>query len=182
MKIYTKTGDNGTSCLIGGTSVPKDDIRLEAYGSIDELNSFLGLLAVEQIESDDAAFVRVINHQLFKIGSFLATDQSVTSPKFSNPVSEDMLRSIEEEIDKIVTVLPELHQFVIPGGNKASAVCHICRSICRRAERQVVKVSRMYNTDENILIFLNRLSDYLFVLGRKACIKDSDEIFWDQSK
>lgn len=182
MNIYTKTGDNGTSGLIGGSRVSKDDVRLEAYGSVDELNSFLGMLAVEHLDIHDVEYLKTLQHHLFKIGSYLATDQKVTSPTFPEPISKDLLKVIENEIDTIVSSLPELHQFVLPGGNRSASLCHICRSISRRAERNVVRLSKQYNVDSGILVYLNRMSDYFFVLARKCCLVDSQEIFWDQSK
>jgi len=182
MNIYTKTGDSGTSGLIGGTRVSKDDIRLEAYGCIDELNSFLGLLLTECKDQDDTGFVRKIQNQLFSIGSFLATDQAVSTLKILEPVTDEMIQAIESEIDHIVSLLPEIKQFVIPGGNKPAAICHICRTVCRRAERNVIKVSKVYTVQQNMIIYLNRLSDYLFVLARKACLSENKELFWENIK
>lgn len=182
MGIYTKTGDSGSSGLIGGTRVSKDDIRLEAYGSIDELNSFLGLLHTENLETRDADFILKIQNQLFSVGSFLATDQSITELKIPVPATDEMIRAIEFEIDHIVSSLPEIKKFVIPGGNRTTALCHICRTVCRRAERNVVKVSEIYSVEKNIISYINRLSDYLFVLARKACLQDGSEIFWDYTK
>jgi len=182
MKIYTKTGDNGTSGLIGGTRTSKDDIRLDAYGSIDELNAFMSVLLSEDIKPHDHAFIQKSQHHLFKIGSYLATDQTASELKIPEPVTEEMLQTIESEIDQIVSTLPEIHQFIIPGGNRTAAVCHVCRTVCRRAERNVVKVSKIFTVDRNIISYLNRLSDYYFVLGRKCCLNDSPEIFWDNTK
>jgi len=182
MKIYTKTGDNGSTGLIGGTRISKDDIRLEAYGCIDELNAFMSVLVSENLEAQDHNFILEIQHHLFKIGSYLATDQSATTLKITQPVTEKMLQNIEFEIDRITSGLPEIHQFVIPGGNKASAMCHVCRTTCRKAERQVVKVSRTYTVDNHIICYLNRLSDYFFVLGRKCCLMSGSETFWDSTK
>ncbi len=182
MKIYTKTGDDGTTGLIGGTRVSKDDIRLDAYGSVDELNSFLGLLIEENIEENDADFIRNLQHVLFNVGSSLATDTSVTSPKISIPVKQTMLDAIESEIDSITANLPPLDRFVLPGGNKAAALCHICRTVCRRTERNVIRLSKNIPVEKSILILLNRLSDYLFVLGRKSCLTNGNEIFWDNAK
>jgi len=182
MNIYTKTGDDGTTGLVGGTRVPKDDIRLEAYGSVDELNSFLGLLRTEKLEEQDSEFIENVQHLLFRIGSWLATDTTVTEPRFVDPVPKEKLFSIETEIDNISEKLPKMHNFILPGGNRTSSLCHICRTICRRSERNVIKLSNIHRVDKNILIYLNRLSDYLFVLGRKACISDGTEIFWNNSK
>lgn len=182
MKIYTKTGDNGSTGLIGGTRIPKDDIRLEAYGTVDELNAFIGVLLAENMALHDRAFVQDIQHRLFRLGSYLATDQSVTNIKIPDPVTGKMLEDLESEIDLISSGLPEVHQFIIPGGNRISGLCHVCRTVCRRAERQVVKVSYTYAVENHIIRYLNRLSDYFFVLGRKCCLMDGSEFFWDNIK
>lgn len=182
MNIYTKTGDNGSSGLIGGTRVSKDDIRLEAYGNIDELNSFLGLLLAENLNSSDEAFNRNVQHRLFKVGSYLATDQEKTDVNFPNPISAEILCEIEAEIDLIVSGLPKINRFILPGGNRKAALCHVCRTVCRRAERYTVTVSSTYPVHPNIITYLNRLSDYFFVLARKCCLSDSSEIFWDNTK
>jgi len=182
MTIYTKTGDKGLSGLIGGTRVPKNDIRLEAYGTIDELNSFLGLLLAENLDPSDDAFNQNIQHRLFKIGSYLATDQKSTTLIFSEPITAENLSEIEAEIDQIVSALPELHRFIIPGGNRRAGLCHVCRTVCRRAERCTVTVSEHFQVHPNIITYLNRLSDYFFVLGRKCCLSDSSEFFWDNTK
>jgi len=182
MKIYTKTGNNGSSGLIGGTRVSKDDIRLEAYGSIDELGAFISVLLSGKLELHDRSFIQDVQHYMFKIGSYLATDQSSTDLKIPEPVSEKMLQTIESEIDGITALLPEIHHFVIPGGNKTAAMCHVCRTVCRRSERNVVKVSKVYSVDNAIQRYLNRLSDYFFVLSRKCCLMDGEEYFWDSTK
>ncbi len=181
-KIYTKTGDTGSTGLIGGTRVPKDDIRLDAYGTLDELNAQLGMLICELHEEHDVEFVQTIQHQLFRLGSSLATDASVTEPHFKHPVSDEMVSRLEQEIDHIEQGLPKHNHFILPGGNKAAACCHIARTVCRRAERQIIHVMNTYETDPEIATYVNRLSDYLFVLSRKACIHDSPEFFWDPSK
>lgn len=182
MNIYTKTGDKGSSGLIGGTRVSKDDIRLEAYGSVDELNSFLGLLLAEGLEAADDSFNRNIQHRLFKIGSYLATDQEKSSPMFIEPISEENLSEIEAEIDLLVSGLPEITRFIIPGGNRKAGLAHVCRTVCRRAERCTVSVSSHYQVHPGIITYLNRLSDYFFVLARKCCLSDSSEFFWDNAK
>jgi cob(I)alamin adenosyltransferase len=181
MKIYTKTGDKGTSGLIGNTRTTKDDIRLEAYGTVDELNSFIGLLLAEGIEIDDRTFVSDVQHRLFNIGSYLATDQSVNNTP-PPPVSESTIDEIEKQIDQISASLPLIHQFILPGGNKSSALCHVCRTVCRRAERNIVRVSHSYEMHPTLITYINRLSDYFFILARKCCIIDSSEIFWDNTK
>jgi cob(I)alamin adenosyltransferase len=182
MNIYTKTGDKGLSGLIGGTRVSKDDIRLEAYGSVDELNSFLGLLLAESLDPEDAAFSQDIQHRLFKVGSHLATDQSRSPLPDVAPISDETIREVERQIDRIVSGLPAINQFVLPGGSRKAALCHVCRTTCRRAERNTVAVSERFTIHPNVLMYLNRLSDYFFVLARKCCLSDSSEIFWDNTK
>lgn len=181
-KIYTKTGDKGTSGLIGGTRVSKDDVRLDAYGSLDELNAILGLLISVLNDPHDVEFLQLIQHQLFRLGASLATDRSVKTPHFEEAVTEDRIRALELEIDEIQRTLPEQTRFILPGGNKAAALCHVARTVCRRAERLVVKVSGIYEVEDGIIVYLNRLSDYLYSLARKKCLFDSQEIFWDPSK
>lgn len=182
MKIYTKTGDNGSSGLIGGTRVAKDDIRLDAYGNIDELNSYIGLLLTETLDARDRDFLQNAQHLMFKLGSYLATDQSVTNKPIPEPVSTEKLEAIEQEIDSLTANLPEIKHFILPGGNRTAALCHICRTVCRRSERKVVKVSETYTVAPCLLRYLNRLSDYFFTLSRKYCLKDGPELFWDTSK
>lgn len=180
-KIYTKTGDAGKSGLIGGARVSKSDMRLEAYGTLDELNSHLGLVASELPDETDVAFVRTIQHHLFRLGTSLATDDGVTEPVFKHPVTEDMIMGLEQEIDRLELHLPKLERFVLPGGNRAAACCHIARTVCRRAERRIIQVMEVFEVDRFIAVYVNRLSDYLFVLSRKACLHDSQEFFWNPS-
>lgn len=182
MTIYTKTGDKGSSSLIGGTRVSKTDVRLEAYGSVDELNSFLGLLLAEGLETEDETFNHNIQHRLFNVGSYLATDQTKAELAFPNPITDAHLHEVEAEIDRIVSQLPEINRFVLPGGNRKAGLCHVCRTVCRRAERCTVAVAETYPVHPNIITYLNRLSDYYFVLARKCCLSDSSEIFWDNVK
>jgi cob(I)alamin adenosyltransferase len=182
MKIYTKTGDKGTSGLIGNTRTSKDDIRLEAYGTIDELNSFIGLLLAEGLDANDNAFVSDIQHRLFNIGSYLATDQSAVKTPPSLPVSESVILDVERQIDQISAQLPQINKFVLPGGNKTSALSHVCRTVCRRAERNIVRVSHSYEVHPILITYVNRLSDYFFILARKCCLTDHSEIFWDNTK
>lgn len=182
MKIYTKTGDKGTTGLIGGTRVSKNDIRLEAYGTIDELNSFLGLLISNNLDERDRVFNQTIQHRLFKVGSYLATDQEQAVVKFADPIKPADLLEMEAEIDTISSALPEIERFILPGGNQTSAHCHVCRTISRRAERRMLDLMPQYAVHPTIISYLNRLSDYFFILGRKYCLSDSLEIFWDNTK
>ncbi|MDR0895048.1 MAG: cob(I)yrinic acid a,c-diamide adenosyltransferase [Prevotellaceae bacterium] len=177
MKVYTKTGDHGTTSLVGGTRVPKTHIRLEAYGTIDELNAYLGLLVTQINNSQDSAFVQRIQHKLFSVGAYLATDNATTTPR-TGIAPEDVLR-IELEIDRIDASLPPLHTFVLPGGSTAAATAHICRTVCRRAERRMLTLAENAQIDAELLAYINRLSDYLFIFSRKLNQDEKkSEIFW----
>ena len=161
MKIYTKTGDKGQTSLVGGTRVSKDNAQIEAYGTVDELNSAIGIVAGEDTVYVD--FLQDIQHKLFNIGSVLASEGNLD---FELPtVSEEDILLIEKEIDRLNEGLPRLKNFILPGGNVLSAHTHLARCICRRAERRVVTLEN----DEYLIHirFLNRLSDYLFVLSRE---------------
>lgn len=182
MKIYTKTGDQGKTGLIGGTRVNKNDIRLEAYGTLDEFNAFVGLLISEGLDESDQRFNENIQHRLFKICSYLATDQSQTKVTFVEPIGDKELLEMEQEIDKITQTLPPINRFVLPGGSKRASLCHVCRTICRRAERRIMDVSSIYEVHPQIIRYINRLSDYFFTLSRKYCISDGSEFFWDNTK
>ena len=180
--VYTKTGDKGTTSLVGGTRVPKTHIRLEAYGTVDELNSNLGLLNTYLQNEDERDFILGIQHKLFVIGSHLATDQEKTRLKPASIISAGDIESIEREIDKLDGQLPELRAFILPGGSRGAAVCHICRTVCRRAERRILALSETTTVSSEVLAFVNRLSDYLFVLSRKINFDEqNNEIFWDNS-
>ena len=164
LKIYTKTGDKGETSLIGGTRVPKYHIRIEAYGTIDELNSYIGLIRDQQINNHYKEILLEIQNNLFTVGSSLASEK----PAAKLPVikNED-ITLLENEIDAMGEYLPELHSFLIPGGNTVVSYCHIARCICRRAERISLLLAKDNPVDEIILKYLNRLSDYLFILARK---------------
>ena len=178
--IYSKTGDKGSTGLVGGTRVPKTHIRLEAYGTIDELNSHIGWLncSVEEPEHND--FLRYIQHKLFTIGSYLATETETKQPKEASILSDKDIERLEKQIDLLDSELPRLNRFVLPGGNESASRAHICRTITRRAERNVYSVAEKYPVADEVLIFLNRLSDYFFLLARFESNKSSQEIFWEQ--
>lgn len=178
--IYTKTGDKGTTALVGGMRVPKTHMRLEAYGTIDELNSYIGWLNCEIDEKEHEDFLRYLQHKLFTVGSYLATETEVKPPKEASIITVKDIERIEKQIDVIDSTLPRLNRFVLPGGNEAASRAHICRTVSRRAERNVYKVAEKYPVSEEVLIFLNRLSDYFFVLARHESNKSSQEIFWEQ--
>lgn len=182
MKIYTKTGDKGTTSLVGGTRVSKTHIRLEAYGTVDELNAHLGLLLTYLSAEEDKAMVLQVQNQLFAIGSNLATDTEQTQLKSASVISTEEIDSIEKEIDRLDALLPPLRSFVLPGGSRAAAVCHVCRTVCRRAERRIIALSEHCEVSTELLTYINRLSDYLFVLSRKTNIDEKkEEIFWNNS-
>jgi cob(I)alamin adenosyltransferase len=175
VKIYTKTGDKGQTSLVGGTRVSKDNAQIEAYGTVDELNSAIGIVAGE--DTVYVEFLQDIQHKLFNIGSVLASEGNLD---FELPtVSEEDILLIEKEIDRLNEGLPRLKNFILPGGNVLSAHTHLARCICRRAERRVVTLEN----DEYLIHirFLNRLSDYLFVLSREYLRLDGkQEVIWQK--
>lgn len=178
--IYTKTGDKGTTSLVGGMRVSKTHVRLDAYGTVDELNSYIGWLSCVTEASSHRGFLRYIQHKLFTVGSYLATETERKEPKPASIISEKDIRRLEEQIDIIDGGLPRLNRFVLPGGNEAAARAHICRTVARRAERCIYRVAEQFPVSEEVLIFLNRLSDYLFVFARYESNKSSEEIYWEQ--
>ncbi|MDD4778168.1 MAG: cob(I)yrinic acid a,c-diamide adenosyltransferase [Fermentimonas sp.] len=178
--IYTKTGDKGTTGLVGGTRVSKTHIRLEAYGTVDELNSHIGWLNCIIEEPEHREFLRYIQHKLFTIGSYLATETESKQPKEASILTGKDIERLEKQIDLLDSKLPPLRRFVLPGGNEAASRAHICRTITRRAERNVYVVAESYPVAEEVLIFLNRLSDYFFLLARYESNKSSQEIYWEQ--
>lgn len=165
-KIYTKTGDKGQTSLIGGTRIPKFDIRIEAYGTVDELNSYIGLIRDQAIDEPSRVLLIEIQDRLFTIGSLLAADP-VKNKMVLPQISEADVTLLEKEIDAMNEHLPEMKSFVLPGGHTTISFCHIARCVCRRAERCVLKLNERQPVDELIYKYLNRLSDYLFVLSRK---------------
>ena len=165
--IYTRTGDKGKTSLVGGSRVSKTHVRLEAYGTIDE---------------SDKKLVLWVQHKLFSVGSYLATDQTNTTLRIESQIADEDIQRLEHAIDEADAQLPPLKAFVIPGGSRGSAVCHVCRTVCRRAERRILAMAEEHEVTENVSAFVNRLSDYLFVLARKINIlAETDEIYWDKS-
>lgn len=172
MKIYTKTGDEGFTSLVGGTRIDKSHVRIEAYGTVDELNSSLGYLLALCPDGAHASQIEAIQQQLFNIGCHLATSlQASLQPSCHRLplLSAENIASLEQAIDQMQNQLPPQTQFVLPGGTPLSAWAHVCRTICRRAERSVVALSHTDTVSPVILQYLNRLSDYLFVLARFIC-------------
>lgn len=181
--IYTKTGDHGTTSLVGGSRVAKDDHRVEAYGTIDELNSHIGLLAemIRPLQGGYYDELKAVQHNLFTLQTLLATEDETIYARLPQ-LPEEEVELLERQIDTITDLLPKLQNFVIAGGNLIGAQCHVCRTVCRRAERRVVTLARetiqpssnqeIKQSTEIILRYLNRLSDYLFVLSRHSVVLD----------
>jgi len=178
MKIYTKTGDKGQTSLIGGTRVPKHHIRIEAYGTVDELNSWIGLIHDQSISPKTNETLSEIQDRLFTIGSSLASDPDKSKMKIPD-LHELDIELLEKQIDEMNEVLPEMRFFILPGGHSTVSYCHIARCVCRRAERNVIHLSDHEYVNELVIKYLNRLSDYLFVLARFASQQlKVDEIAW----
>jgi cob(I)alamin adenosyltransferase len=165
MKIYTKTGDKGYTSLIGGTRVPKHHLRIESYGTVDELNSYIGLISDQELSDHDKGILKQIQDRLFTIGSLLAADPEKSKMVIPDLHPED-IELLEKEIDRMNELLPELRHFILPGGSNSISYCHIARCVCRRAERLSVHLAEESTVDEKVNIYLNRLSDYLFTLAR----------------
>ena len=182
MKVYTKTGDFGETSLLGGTRVSKAELQIESYGTVDELNSYIGLIRDQIINKTIIIELIEVQDRLFTIGSHLANDQKKSKIKLPDILEAD-IEGLEKQIDKMNDNLPPMKAFILPGGHKTVSHTHITRCICRRAERQVVTLSSNWNIDQLIIIYLNRLSDYLFILARKLS-KDlgAEEIEWKPRK
>lgn len=177
--VYTKTGDKGSTSLIGGTRVPKYHIRLEAYGTVDELNSYLGLIRSYDVAKDVVDRIVTVQNELFTIGAYLATDSSVSDLRDRIKYDEGKIEFLEVEMDRLENQLPPLTSFILPGGHPAVAHCHVARTICRRAERRVLEMGETYEVNNWVVRYLNRLSDFLFVLSRHLSNYFAvDEIPW----
>lgn len=178
---YTKTGDKGTTSLIGGKRVPKYDDRVEAYGTVDELSAYIGVLNdLEGVSEEIRAVLGVIQQKLFTLESHFALDKSSEVSKMIPLLEDADVAFLEGHIDEMNAVLPELRAFVIPGGNLRASVSHVCRTVCRRAERQGWRLASHEEVDEVDLRYLNRLSDYFFVLARYFdYLSSGDETYWE---
>ncbi len=178
MKIYTKTGDKGQTSLLSGNRVSKYNLRLETYGTVDELNSHIGILRSYQFDESIVNFLILTQNKLFTIGSNLALDENkynITLPE----ITDLDIESIEKQIDLMQEQLPPLSKFILPGGHPAVGSAHVCRTVCRRAERRCVQLSEEIEVNEIIIQYLNRLSDYFFVLARYLGKHfDIAEIYW----
>lgn len=178
MKIYTKTGDLGITSLLGGLRVPKSDLRIDAYGTIDELNSYLGLLRDQEVNGKRSGILKEIQDRLFTIGADLATVPGKDKVKKPDLHPEDV-EDLEREMDQMDAQLPMLTAFILPGGHQSVSFCHLARTVCRRSERIVVELASFEQVSELVIQYLNRLSDYLFVLGRMMAQElGIEEVTW----
>jgi cob(I)alamin adenosyltransferase len=182
VKIYTKTGDKGQTSLIGGTRVFKSHDRIHAYGTVDELNSYLGLVRDQEVNANRRELLKEIQDRLFTIGSSLASDPEKSTMKIPDLLESDVTL-LEEEIDRMNAQLPDLRFFVLPGGHQSVSFCHLARCVCRRAERLSIGLSQEEYVNELVIKYLNRLSDYLFVLSRMMTQElGAEEIPWKSRK
>ncbi len=179
--LYTRTGDNGTTALVDGSRISKDSDRLEAYGTIDELNSHIGLYMSLEPKSPEIPTLLTVQHRLFDIGGYLACPPSDT-PLLPAGVTDADITALEQAIDRTDALLPRHRQFILPGGSQAAAQAHVARTVARRAERRLTTLARTSTVDPAVLRYVNRLSDYLFALARFSNVAHKiDEIFWQKN-
>lgn len=178
MKVYTKTGDAGTTSLVGGKRVPKECARLESYGTIDELNAQVGLLLTYVSEQQDKDCLISIQNNLFIVGAQLATEAE-SAHTLANKITEEDVSDLEKQIDLAAEGLPKWKGFTLPGGRREAAIAHICRTICRRAERRILALNASEKVEPQLLAYVNRLSDYFYVLAlRLNFLHGTEEILW----
>ncbi|RTQ50122.1 cob(I)yrinic acid a,c-diamide adenosyltransferase [Hymenobacter gummosus] len=178
MKIYTRTGDQGLTSLIGGTRVPKSSLRIEAYGTVDELNSWLGMVRDQDVNHPHRALLKHVQDRLFTVGATLASDPERSRMQLPDLLDADV-SELEQEMDRMNEVLPELRNFILPGGHPAVSQAHVARCVCRRAERLVIALREDSFVPELVVQYLNRLSDYLFVLARwMGHALGAEEVAW----
>ncbi len=178
MKIYTKTGDQGMTSLVGGTRVSKANLRIDTYGTVDELNAYVGLVRDQPVNEARRGLLKEIQDRLFTIGAILASEPDQTKKQLPD-LHEADLKLLEDEMDAISEIVPPLRVFVLPGGHQSVSFCHVARTVCRRAERLVIALNSTEPTDELVVKYLNRLSDYLFMLSRLMTHElGSEEVAW----
>jgi cob(I)alamin adenosyltransferase len=178
MKIYTKTGDKGKTSLVGGTRVSKGDLKIESYGTVDELNSWIGVLRDLEVNHSRRDLLKEIQDRLFTIGADLASEPEQTKKKIPDLFESD-IELLEKQMDEMNEVIPPLRAFVLPGGHQAVSFAHVARTVCRRAERLVIRLNEAEEVNPLIIKYLNRLSDYLFVLSRKITQElGTEEVAW----
>lgn len=180
--LYTRTGDMGSTSLVGGKRIKKNELRLCAYGEIDELNANIGVLVTSPNLQDEFRNIFIyIQNKLFNIGAYLATDAPIGTINECQGLGQQTISYLESEIDRLDAELPPLRNFVLPGGTRRSALTHVCRTVCRRAERTIVDLAEQSYVDPNVLRFINRLSDFLFVFARFNNVYNQvEEIFWNK--
>jgi cob(I)alamin adenosyltransferase len=182
-KIYTRRGDDGSTGLFGGPRVRKDDLRVAAYGDIDELNSALGVAREEVPAGDLRAIIDALQSELFTLGAQLATPDAEAAPKEVPRITAEQIDRLEREIDRLTEELPPMKNFILPGGSRSGAALHFCRTVCRRAERKVVELAESSPVPEEALAYVNRPSDLLFVVARAANLRAGGrEIPWVPQK
>jgi cob(I)alamin adenosyltransferase len=182
-KIYTRRGDDGSTGLFGGPRVRKDDLRVVAYGDVDELNSALGVAREELPEGDLRSLIDSFQSELFDLGAELATPDTSKAPKEVPRISAQSVARLEKEIDRLTEELPPMKNFILPGGSRPGAALHFCRTVCRRAERKLVELADSSSVSSDALAYLNRLSDLLFVMARAANLRAGGrEIPWTPKK
>jgi cob(I)alamin adenosyltransferase len=182
MKVYTKKGDEGQTSLLGGTRVSKHHLRIEAYGTVDELNSWMGLLKDQPVAAPYAAFIKQVQDNLFTLGSHLAADPDANRMQLPQVTAADV-QDLEQSIDQMEESLPALQNFVLPGGHPANSTAHVARCVCRRAERIAVHLNDVQQIEAIILQYLNRLSDWLFVFSREMTrLSGAEEVAWTPRK
>lgn len=179
-KLYTKGGDKGMTSLVGGKRVHKYDLRIESYGTIDELNSFIGQLLAFELEDADRTTLTWVQHKLFSVGSYLATDPDQTEFRIESRITASAIERIESEIDRLDGLVPPIKAFILPAGGAIPAAAHICRTVCRRAERCIYRLdAERGKIEQEVLRYVNRLSDYFFALARKESYRlNGEEITW----
>lgn len=181
-KIYTCTGDSGATSLVGGQRVKKTDIRIEAYGSVDELNANIGVLvAIHNLDNVYTELLRVVQNKLFNIGAYLATPNENNEKNEIKGLECADIEQLEQSIDKVDSKLPPLNNFVLPGGTTCAAVAHVCRTVCRRCERRIIALADTVYIDPLVIKYINRLSDFFFVFARFNNVANQfGEIFWNK--
>lgn len=183
MKIYTKTGDTGKTSLVGGARISKGDLKIESYGTVDELNSWIGVLRDLPANESRKAIFKEIQDRLFTIGADLASESAIVRQKKVPDLFESDVELLEKEMDKMNEEIPPLRAFVLPGGDLAVSYAHVGRTVCRRAERHIIRLGEVEEVNELIIKYLNRLSDYLFVVSRKITQElGTEEVAWKPRK
>jgi cob(I)alamin adenosyltransferase len=180
MKIYTGYGDEGKTALFGGETVQKNHLRVEMYGTLDELNSLIGMLRNKNSDLDVDDMLKNIQNELFTYGSEIATPKAIKREQFSEHISEVHINALENDIDKLSEKIPTLQKFILPGGSEAACYAHMARTVCRRAERMLISLANEIEIRGQLIIYLNRLSDLFFVIARyENVINGIDDIVWE---